>query len=201
MKRKRLTADERRGQIAEAATKLFALNGFQGVTTRQIAKAAKVNEALLYKYFPNKKALYAEIIGRKLAYDGAIINPSLLEGEDDRAILKRIIEGFITAVSRDKSFMRLMLFSGLEDKSLSTEFLEQRVGQVVPCIMDYFNRRIESGAFRRCDPRVAIRALVGMVMHYLVSKEIFRIPEFLDVSEEAAVDGFADIFLEGVRVR
>src|SRR5512145_2627570 len=59
----RLTADERRNAIVTAATKVFAENGFHGTTTRELAKAAGVSEALLYKHFPSKESLYAAMLG------------------------------------------------------------------------------------------------------------------------------------------
>ena len=58
---KRLTGEERRHAILRAAIPLFARNGFNGTTTREIAKAAKVSEALLYKHFPSKDAIYSEL--------------------------------------------------------------------------------------------------------------------------------------------
>jgi len=58
----RLTADERRSAIVEAATKVFAENGFHGTTTRELAKAAGVSEALLYKHFPSKESLFSAIL-------------------------------------------------------------------------------------------------------------------------------------------
>ncbi|MGH7927966.1 MAG: helix-turn-helix domain-containing protein [Candidatus Binatia bacterium] len=58
----RLTADERRNAIVEAATKVFAENGFHGTTTRELAKAAGVSEALLYKHFPSKESLFSAML-------------------------------------------------------------------------------------------------------------------------------------------
>jgi AcrR family transcriptional regulator len=58
----RLTADERRTAIVEAATKVFAANGFHGTTTRELAKAAGVSEALLYKHFPSKESLFSAML-------------------------------------------------------------------------------------------------------------------------------------------
>lgn len=198
---KRLSAEERKGRIADVATRLFSKHGFSGVTTRQIAKAAKVNEALLYKHFPNKEALYTEIIERKLADQGAILDPGMIEGEDDPRIINYIIGMLMERIGEDKSFMRLMLFSGLEDHRLSTAFLERRIGQVMPQVAKYFGRRIAAGAFRKLDLRIAMRALVGMVMHYLLTIEIFKMPKAMQVSKEEAIDGFGKIFLEGVRAK
>lgn len=57
-----MSGDERRLSILKAATPLFAENGFNGTSIRDIARAANVSEALLYKHFPSKEALYREIL-------------------------------------------------------------------------------------------------------------------------------------------
>jgi AcrR family transcriptional regulator len=58
----RLSAEERRQAIAEAVREVFAEKGFDGTTTRELAKAAGVSEALLYKHFPSKESLYAAML-------------------------------------------------------------------------------------------------------------------------------------------
>src|SRR5450759_1628100 len=61
-KNTRMTAQARRESIIEAVTAAFADKGFYGTTTRELAKAAGVSEALLFKHFPNKEALYNAIL-------------------------------------------------------------------------------------------------------------------------------------------
>jgi len=55
----RLNSEERRAAIIKAVQKVFAEKGFDGTTTRELAEAAGVSEALLFKHFPNKEALYS----------------------------------------------------------------------------------------------------------------------------------------------
>ena len=62
MSKPRLHAEERRVAIVEAAKPLFAQHGFAGTTTKQIARAAGVSEALVFQHFPSKAALYREIL-------------------------------------------------------------------------------------------------------------------------------------------
>src|SRR5436190_13700889 len=57
----RMTGDERRTAIVKSALPLFAKHGFAKTTTRQMAETAGVSEALIYKHFPTKESLYAEI--------------------------------------------------------------------------------------------------------------------------------------------
>jgi AcrR family transcriptional regulator len=59
--RPRLDSEARRGRIVDAALPLFARKGFAGTTTKEIAEAAEVSEALLFKHFPTKAALYGAI--------------------------------------------------------------------------------------------------------------------------------------------
>lgn len=60
--RVRMTGKERRLKILQAARPLFAMNGFKGTSIREIAKAASVSEALLYKHFTGKEEIYNEIL-------------------------------------------------------------------------------------------------------------------------------------------
>jgi AcrR family transcriptional regulator len=58
----RLTSEERRQAIVDAVKGVFAEKGFDGTTTRELANAAGVSEALLYKHFPSKESLYAAML-------------------------------------------------------------------------------------------------------------------------------------------
>src|SRR5437899_11794669 len=61
----RSSGPERQASIIAAAAALFAAKGFNGTTTREIAKTAGISEALVFKYFPTKRALYAAILAEK----------------------------------------------------------------------------------------------------------------------------------------
>ena len=57
-----LTGEERRRSIIKAARPLFAEKGFHGTSIREIARAAGVSEALIYKHFTGKEAIYDELL-------------------------------------------------------------------------------------------------------------------------------------------
>jgi AcrR family transcriptional regulator len=69
----RLSSEERRRAIADAVRGVFADKGFDGTTTRELAKAAGVSEALLYKHFPSKESLYAAML------DACVKGPTFME--------------------------------------------------------------------------------------------------------------------------
>lgn len=62
--RARLSAADRRASIVSAATSVFATCGYDGAKTLQIAHAAGVSEALVYRHFPSKAVLYRAVLRR-----------------------------------------------------------------------------------------------------------------------------------------
>lgn len=62
----RLSAGERREQIIDAARRVFAQTGFDGARTRDLAAAAGVNEALLYRHFGSKEELFEAAVATPL---------------------------------------------------------------------------------------------------------------------------------------
>lgn len=198
---RRMTAEARRRTIAGAATKLFARRGFAGVTTRELARAAGVSEALLYRHFPNKEALYTEIIARKIESEGEVFDRSVFEDADDRKVLRHVASSIIDLMGKDRTFLRLMLFSALEDHRLATIFFESRLSGVGLTLMSYLENRMRRGVFRAIKPRIAIKAFLGMIMHHMMTTELFSLPRAMRVSNREVVENFVDIFLEGMRRR
>jgi AcrR family transcriptional regulator len=58
------TADERREEILEAAERVFAARGLHGTPTMEIAKAAGISQAYLFRLFPTKAELFSALVQR-----------------------------------------------------------------------------------------------------------------------------------------
>lgn len=64
--RRRLTASERRAQIIAASREVFLRSGLAGARVRELSNAADVNEALLYRHFESKEALFEAAVAEPL---------------------------------------------------------------------------------------------------------------------------------------
>src|SRR4051794_40413277 len=116
----RLDAEERRRAIIGAALPLFARKGFVATTTKELAEAAGVSEALIFKHFPSKAALYSEILR-----SGCEGSPELAElkslAPSTRTlawIVDRLVRYFVVKVPGgpdELARQRLMAASFLED--------------------------------------------------------------------------------------
>src|SRR5689334_22549804 len=62
--RKRLSAEDRRAAILDAALEVFSRRGYNGASIDEIATAAGISKALIYEHFPSKKDLHASLLER-----------------------------------------------------------------------------------------------------------------------------------------
>jgi AcrR family transcriptional regulator len=126
----RLSSEERRAAIIQAVRRVFAEKGFVGATTRELADAAGVSEALLFKHFPTKEALFTAMQLSCCARPDldrferiAALEPSastlvllvhflvsrVIDGcapDDERAIQDRLV---LRSLAEDGEFARLLL--------------------------------------------------------------------------------------------
>src|ERR1700761_5066356 len=89
----RMTSDLRRQLILGAAKRCFARHGFAGTTTKSVAAAASISEALLFKHFPSKSALYAEILAEECEADPELAH--LLGQEPSTAALVELMQAMV----------------------------------------------------------------------------------------------------------
>jgi AcrR family transcriptional regulator len=179
-----------------AAASLFAANGFKGTTTKEIAKLAGVSEALLYKYFPTKRALYAAILAEKAQYSGLREAAEEAAKKQDDTRLFTVLASYRIRKRADPTLLRLLLFSALEGHELSDMFFRQQYSVFYDLLATYIARRIEDGAFRPVDPLLAARAFFGIIVHHRLLHDIFGLP--MQRTHEDTVAEYVSLFLGGL---
>src|SRR5881396_778746 len=196
-KNHRSSGRERQASIITAAASLFAQRGFNGTTTREIAKTAGLSEALLFKYYPTKRALYAAIIAAKSQLSQLMASIEEAAEKRDDVQVFTLIASFRIHRGADPSLLRLLLFSALEGHELSDMFFRNRHRVFYEFLAGYIARRTKEGAFRKVDPLLAAQSFIGMIVYHRLLHEIFKVPPHC--SPEEAVAGYVDVFLEGLR--
>jgi AcrR family transcriptional regulator len=197
--KERLSGEERRQQIVEAAIDLFSRKGFRGTTTREIAEAAGISEAMIFKHFATKQELYSAIIEAKSETEEPLASAAKAASrKDDQGVFRSVGLKMMEQTERDPSLMRLLLFSALEGHELSDIFFESRVKRLHEFLSSYIRTRIEEGGFRPVDSLVAARGFIGMTIHYLLIHELFGVKRPPRSSPEEVVQTFVSIFLKGI---
>lgn len=192
----RTSGRDRQASLISAATSLFAENGFTGTTTKQIAKAAGVSEALLFKHFPTKRALYTAILAEKAQYTGLREAVEEAAGKRDDERLFTLLASYRIRKGTDPTLLRLLLFSALEGHEMSDLFFQKQYRVFHDLLAGYIRRRIDDGVFRPVDPLLAARAFFGIIVHHRLLHDIFGLP--MHVAHQAAVTEYVSLFLGGL---
>src|ERR1044072_2866331 len=173
-----MTGEDRRLQILRVAMRLFSQRGFRGTTTKEIAHAAGVSEAMVFRHFATKEELYSAILDHK-ACDGG--NLALCQGEavsagiarkDDRAVFESLALALLQHHENDTEFLGLLTYAALEGHQLAQMFWERNVLQVYEFLSAYIRERQREGALRSIEPRIIVRAFLGMVIHHSLNNSL-----------------------------
>jgi len=195
---KHLPRRERHKRIVLGAMKAFAKTGFRGTRSRDVAKAAGVSEALIFKHFPNKRALQKAIIEERIRQTGEFLSPDLKEAPLEKA-LTSIAARIFKVSERDPHFMRLLYFAGLEGEPLAPMFFERRVAGSIGEVTRLFRLWAKRGWVRRgLDARMFSWSFMCCVFQLVAARHIFKVRKMSDRGGDIAAK-VAALFLQGVR--
>jgi len=199
----RMAGEERRSQILAVAVSLFSERGFRGTTTKEIAQAAGVSEAMVFRHFATKKELYAAILDHKSCADDRFqpeqMAAEAIKRKDDRAVFESLAIGALTYHEKDPEFQRLLLYSALEKHELAEMFFNEFVRRVYEFLGSYIRERQRDGALIEIDPAIVIRCFIGMVMHQSLNNNLWDpARRLLNITNESAAKEFTNILLNGI---
>jgi AcrR family transcriptional regulator len=146
-----MTSDLRRQLILNAAKRCFARHGFAGTTTKSVAAAASISEGLLFKHFPTKSALYAEILAEECEADPALHRLLGKEPSTETLVvlireMVRHFQGVAEAPDlQEAQRLRLMITSHLDDGEFA-RLIYDKIGKLIgPAFTASLQRAVEAG--------------------------------------------------------
>ena len=153
----------KRKKILDIAGKLFAEQGFEKTTIRDIAKAAKVNTAMLYYYFEDKEDLVFQTLYETLSEGLEHVKKIAQNNKNGREKLLDITEAYAQYHLPKIDRLRVALF---ERKSLKPEHEKKVVKKArehVNLITDVLDSLKKEGEIADLDSSVCAFAFFGMV--------------------------------------
>ncbi len=167
---------DKREHIMNTAVSLFATNGFEGTSVRDIAAAADVNLAMINYYFGSKEKLFESIVEFNVTYtrnmlDELVSNTSLPSIQK----IEKIIEIYVKRLFNNREF----------HKVLHQELMLNQRPELGEAILNVLSRNsdsiikiIEAGIrkkeFKKVDVPLTVATLTGTLNTVLLSKKICR---------------------------
>jgi AcrR family transcriptional regulator len=167
-------ADQR---ILLSAAGLFASFGYNGVSTRDIASSAGVNEVTIYRHYPRKRDLYLAVLDAELQQvklRGDLLS-RIAEATDGRTALERAFELIADTLTHKPELLRLMQFSTLELGEDIDPMLRKHLGQWVEVVAHYLEPWAGREDLRNANAKAAVLALIAMVVNYRSLHRLFSI--------------------------
>jgi AcrR family transcriptional regulator len=159
--------------IINNAIELFARNGFEGTSIRDLAAAADVNVAMVNYYFGTKEKLFESLVEMKSAATKGILteiaNDSTLSGIEK---INSIIEVYVTKLFSGRQFHRVIhqeLMLGNRE-TLQTIIVNLLFPNSLT-IKEIIKAAIKKGEFREVDPELTVATLMGTIHQVLQSKK------------------------------
>jgi AcrR family transcriptional regulator len=184
-----------RERILAAALVAFSELGFDGASTREIARRAGVNLGLLTYYFEGKEHLWREAVARAFARLDEGLGDALREAQpfDDRERLRILVRRYVRWVARHPEFVRLMHDEGKRDGPRMRWLVDQHVRPVFEATRAALRAGQAQGFLpAHIDPlhfHYILLGAVGLVFHQ--APECRRLAG-RDPSDDAFVEAHAD---------
>jgi AcrR family transcriptional regulator len=188
--------------ILRAAEKLFSELGYEGTSTRQIAREAGANMSMINYYFGSKDGVFMEIMSKRI--EDFTLQLSSIQEENISVMekLTMVIEQYARRILSNISFHKMMH----RELSLSQRpemFMKLKVAMTenLMSIESLINKGIEDGTFRQVDVRMLIATIMGTITNVATSpskitagsKLDIQIPEERDILTERLLAYLKDL--------
>ena len=114
-------------QILNKAAPLFADKGYNGVSMRDLSKAVGLSTAALYHHFPDKHALYFEVMKYSFVDKAAAIAVSASSAGTALERLQRVINHFVMITHNDENFRALVMWELLDGDEARLKLVAEEV--------------------------------------------------------------------------
>lgn len=160
---------DKREDILDVAEQLFAEQGFEAVSIREISKAADINIAMVSYYFGSKEKLYEEVINRKLIHTEMLLkHVEKYSSYTDKlfALVDMYIEKFFERRAFQNIIFREMT---MHQRTAMAEKITLQIHQNFMLTVDIIQKGIRQKEFKKVDVELTVMSIIGIIRMYTTS--------------------------------
>ena len=183
-------------RIADALRSLLRKKDFGSITTAEIAETAGVTEALIYKYFKDKRDLLYQVLREYLEHYDPQIKNDLRGIKGALNKLRKLMYSHLDVYAKDRVFAKILL---LQVRSFSDYYTSEPyllVKRFSGLLLDIIREGIEKGEIRDdIDPRTIRQVIMGAIEHVCLTSVIFDRP----IQPETLGDSLCELVFKGIK--
>ncbi|MBD2243657.1 MULTISPECIES: TetR/AcrR family transcriptional regulator [unclassified Nostoc] len=189
-----------RTRILQAAQRLFASQGFDGTTTRDLAQAAGVAEGTLFRHFPNKKAILVEVATSGWVEILTDLLTELSEMGSYKAVAQ-VMRRRMWNFQKNADLMRVCFMEVQFHPDLRDRIQLEVITKMTDVGEAFFQTAMDKGIYRKMDAKLVAKVFLGMFAIAGFSNNTIMEPDASPQQMQEMAEGLADIFLNGVLVK
>ncbi|HKY31408.1 MAG TPA: TetR family transcriptional regulator [Candidatus Polarisedimenticolia bacterium] len=155
-----------REALLAAGTELFSRHGFDGATSEQIARRARVNKALINYHFRSKQGLYEAIVEATVGSLLEELRQERPERQPAPARLERFIRSVAELNRRQPSFSVILLREMIAGGPRINERIAAQFGAVLRQVGSILAQGAREGSLRRADPFLTHLTIMGSMIFF-----------------------------------
>ncbi|WP_316770280.1 TetR/AcrR family transcriptional regulator [Pedobacter frigiditerrae] len=174
---------DKKTDILRAAETLFAELGFEGTSTRQIAKESGANMAMINYYFGSKEGVFLEIMEDRICGFKSQLNQINDEKIPAKEKLLKVVEQYVSRIFSNITFHKMMhrelsltqrpeMFGQIRDAMASNRMVIEKI----------IENGIAEGSFRNVDVRMSILTIMGTISMIAISPT--KAEDNIDMNDE-----------------
>jgi AcrR family transcriptional regulator len=186
-----------RTRILQAAQRLFASQGFDGTTTRDLAQTAGVAEGTLFRHFSNKKAILIEVATAGWVEILTDLLTELSEMGSYKAIAQ-VMRRRMWNMQKNADMMRVCFMEAQFHPDLRDRIQSEVIEKMTDVAEAFFQTAMDKGIYRQADAKLVAKVFLGMFAVAGFSHNTLMEPDASPQDMQKMAEGLADIFLNGV---
>jgi AcrR family transcriptional regulator len=191
------TEDDTRTKILQAALQLFAKRGYEGTTTKDLAKSAGVAEGTLFRHFNSKKAILIEVATAGWVDILTDLLTELSEMGSYKAV-SQVMRRRMLNMRKNGDLMRVCFVEAQYHPELRESIQAEVIDKMTDVAEAFFETAMDKGIYRRMNPKIVAKVFLGIFAIAGFSEETIMNPDASPKAMQEMAEGISDIFLRGV---
>ncbi len=185
--------ERRKAQIMEAAVKVFVKKGYEGSTTKEIAKKARVSEGTIFRYFDTKKDILLYVINLLTERLITEFSQEIKAYPNSKEALKALLKLHYRLIIKNYDLFKVVLYEIQFHRDLKQNFYKKIVKNMLDMIEKTF-RQFKDDI--NVEPRAGAEALLGIFFGIMLVRNAIK--QAYEYDEQEVVTNTLDILFNGI---